>query len=256
MRLKRQIRSLLNRAGYDVVRQRPSVELSLASYGFDADFEPIYERCKPYTMTSPERMHALFRAIRYVVANDIEGDIVECGVAAGGSMMVAALTLMSVHSERRLYLYDTFAGMTEPGETDVDFAGNKAWREWKGCERRDHNAWCYASLPTVKANVAGTGYPQDRVHYVVGPVQETIPALVPERIALLRLDTDWYESTWHELAHLYPRISRGGVLIIDDYGHWRGCRKAVDEYFAKSPPLLHRIDRTGVVAVKTETQMM
>jgi O-methyltransferase len=256
MRLRSQIRQLFNRFGYDISRLRPTVEPSLASYGFDRDFEPIYERCRPYTMTSPERMHALFRAIRYVEANGVEGDIVECGVAAGGSMMVAALTLMSLQgSERGLYLYDTFAGMTEPGEVDVDFAGNfvgnRSWRQWKESQKKCHNTWCYAALPTVKANMVSTGYPQELLRYVVGPVEKTIPSLVPERIALLRLDTDWYESTRHELTHLYPRLSAGGVLIVDDYGYWEGCRKAVDEYFAKSPPLLNRIDRMGVMAVKS-----
>src|SRR5262245_28540455 len=97
--------------------------------------------------------------------------------------------------------------------------------------------------------MASTGYPQDMVLYVEGPVEKTIPALMPERIALLRLDTDWYASTWHELVHLFPRVSPSGVLIIDDYGCWRGCRKAVDEYFAEAPPLLNRIDRTGIVTV-------
>ena len=98
--------------------------------------------------------------------------------------------------------------------------------------------------------LVGTGYPEQRLHFVPGLVEETIPAQVPEGISLLRLDTDYYASTKHELTHLYPRIAAGGVLLIDDYGHWAGCKKAVDEYLAsRDPVLLHRIDYTGRVTV-------
>jgi hypothetical protein len=100
--------------------------------------------------------------------------------------------------------------------------------------------------------MASTGIDAGRLHFVKGPVEETIPASVPERIALLRLDTDWYESTRHELIHLFPRLAAGGVLIVDDYGHWRGCRRATDEYFEQTGVhiLLHRVDYTGVIGVK------
>ena len=99
-----------------------------------------------------------------------------------------------------------------------------------------------------------TGYDIARTHFVAGDVEQTIPGVVPEQISLLRLDTDWYESTRHELKHLYPRLIRGGVLIIDDYGHWKGARQAVDEYLAETGAklLLNRIDYTGRAAVKTE----
>jgi len=104
----------------------------------------------------------------------------------------------------------------------------------------------------VQANLGRTGYPAERIHYVKGKVEETIPATLPSRIALLRLDTDWYESTRHELQHLYPLLSTHGVLIIDDYGHWQGARQAVDEYFAASaePVFLHRVDYTARLVVK------
>lgn len=97
-----------------------------------------------------------------------------------------------------------------------------------------------------------TGYPPERIHLVPGRVEDTVPAQAPERIALLRLDTDWYASTKHELDHLYPRLSDGGVLIVDDYGHFEGARRAVDDYLAEQaePLLLNRIDYTGRIAVK------
>ena len=107
-------------------------------------------------------------------------------------------------------------------------------------------------IDQVRETVLGSGYPESRVHLVAGPVEETIPGEAPSSIALMRLDTDWYESTKHELHHLYPRLQAAGVLLIDDYGHWEGARRAVDEYFADNPPrpLLGRIDYTGRVAVK------
>jgi hypothetical protein len=97
-----------------------------------------------------------------------------------------------------------------------------------------------------------TGYPQNRVRFIKGRVEETVPGEAPEQIALLRLDTDWYESTQHELEYLFPRLAPGGVLILDDYGHWAGARKAVDDYIAlhKLPLLLCRIDMSGRIAIK------
>jgi hypothetical protein len=90
------------------------------------------------------------------------------------------------------------------------------------------------------------------VNLVKGPVESTIPATIPDQLAILRLDTDWYESTKHELDHLYPRLVSGGILIIDDYGHWQGARQAVDEYFARQnlKPLLSRIDYTCRIMIK------
>jgi hypothetical protein len=92
----------------------------------------------------------------------------------------------------------------------------------------------------------------ERVHFIEAPVEESLPAHAPEQIALLRLDTDWYASTRHELEHLYPRLVPGGVLIIDDYGHWEGARRAADEYFGKIGEhlLLNRLDYAARIAVK------
>lgn len=204
-------------------------------------------------MTSPERMFALYEAVRYVSRAGIGGDVVECGVWRGGSSMLAALTCLELSDVRTLWLYDTFAGMTEPGAEDVKWSGESAAAELAAEDRAAGawSTWAYATLDDVRANMAGTGYPPDRIRYVAGKVEDTIPAELPESIALLRLDTDWYESTRHELLHLWPLLAPGGVLIIDDYGHWQGARRAVDEFFADNPVLLHRIDYTGRMLVKT-----
>jgi O-methyltransferase len=222
-----------------------------------ADMEPefweLHARCSEYTMTSPERMYALYEAVRHVVRAGVPGDLVETGVWRGGSAMLAALALERAgDTERRLYLYDTFAGMAEPGELDVDFAGASAHPHWQSEQRDDINEWCYSPVDEVRRNLLSTGFPAGRLKLVEGRVEETIPATAPDSIALLRLDTDWYESTLHELEHLYPRLSPGGVLIVDDYGHWAGARAAVDRYFAEltDPPLLNRIDYTGRIGVR------
>ena len=216
----------------------------------------IFQEVKAYTMTSPERVFAVFDAVRYVLKNDIEGSIVECGVWRGGTMMAVAHMLRMHHSfERDLYLFDTFEGMPLPTDVDEDFHGRKAKSKFLAEKRtEDSSDWCYASLSEVQNNLEGTGYPKDKVHYVVGKVENTVPAQAPECISILRLDTDWYESTKHELTHLYPRLVPGGVLIIDDYGHWQGARRAVDEYFLEQrvPILLNRIDYTGRIGIKVE----
>jgi hypothetical protein len=203
-------------------------------------------------MTSNEKLFALVVAVRYVVDRAIPGEIVECGVWRGGSMQAVALALLGRGvTDRDLRLFDTFAGMPDPTEEDRALDGTPAAELLAGSPR-DAKIWAVASLEDVREGMAETGYPAERVHYSVGKVEDTLPAQAPERIALLRLDTDWYESTRHELQHLYPLLADGGVLIIDDYGHWDGARRAVDEYFAEQaePLLLNRIDYTGRVAIK------
>jgi hypothetical protein len=197
-------------------------------------------------------MFALVRAVEYVARRDVPGAIVECGVWRGGSMMAAALTLLRLGvTDRDLYLFDTFSGMTEPTADDRMPSGEPASVELARSQA-DSNIWAIASLEDVRSAVLGVGYPEERIHFVEGPVEETLPAGAPELISLLRLDTDWYSSTKHELVHLYPRLADAGVLILDDYGFWEGARKAVDEYFSEdaSPLLLNRIDETARVGVK------
>jgi O-methyltransferase len=237
------LKQLADRSGY-VVRRKVAPE--------HADFSPalhaLVERVGPYTQTSPERVHALTTAVEYVLRKEIPGDFVECGVWRGGSMMAVALTLARHGvADRELWLYDTYEGMPAATEEDVDYAGVSMYNPAAGSAGGPPPG---TDLDSVRAALSGTGYPAERMHFVKGPVEETIPGEAPESIALLRLDTDWYASTRHELEHLYPRLERAGVLIIDDYGHFQGARQAVDEFFADDPILLNRIDYTARLAVK------
>jgi hypothetical protein len=217
----------------------------------------ILERCGPYTMTSRARLLALVDAVHYVVRREIPGALVECGVWRGGSVLAMILALQELgRDDRDLYLYDTFEGMTAPTEHDTSPFHAPALSDWKTAREQNARPWEELfsqelfSRQFVEGVLFTTGYPRERLHFQEGDVLKTIPATTPSAIALLRLDTDWYESTRHELEHLYPRLARGGVLIVDDYGHWEGARRAVDEYFDERAPLLHRIDYTGRALVK------
>lgn len=204
--------------------------------GYGEDDKATYIEAHPFTMTDRRKILSLIHAVKYIEKCKVPGEIVECGVWKGGSMMAVARTLLNLGArERALYLFDTFEGMTEPSERDVDpdEIHARGIFEEKRFRDRDGSDWCYSPLDEVKRNVGSIGYPEEKVRYIKGKVEDTLPAEAPESIALLRLDTDWYESTRHEMEHLYPRLVPGGVLLVDDYFHWRGSREAVDEYFAK-----------------------
>lgn len=215
--------------------------------------QDIYNFVQPYTMTSPERVCALIDAVRYICHSGLEGSFVECGVWRGGSTMAMIMTMLSIDSQREVYLFDTYDGMSPPTETDIDIQGKSA-RELlaENPKSTENHLWAYASLIEVQNNLSLTKYPEHLLKFIVGKVEDTIPEQAPAQISLLRLDTDWYESTYHELVHLFPKLVTGGILIIDDYGHWQGAKKAVDQYINEHHLRLffHRIDYTGVIAVK------
>jgi O-methyltransferase len=253
----RLINRVLRTAGAELRRYKG--EPASASDAF-TDVEPwvaeIIAKVRPFTMTSSERISALCHAIRYVARSNIPGDIVECGVWRGGSMMAAAMTLLSEQKTRILHLYDTFEGMPPPSPIDraIKMSGKPASEILEQTDKSSSVFWAYATLGEVQVNLESTGYPRDLVHFIKGRVEQTLPQTAPGKISVLRLDTDWYESTKWELIHLYPRLAVGGVLIIDDYGFWEGAQKATDEYIRERqlPILLQRIDSEGRIAVKVE----
>jgi O-methyltransferase len=248
------LRSGFRKLGLDVHRHHPGVGGNTADSDFSDADRALIKRVKPFTMTTPERIVGLRAAVQYVCANRLPGDFVECGVWRGGSTMAAALTFMEMgDTSRDLWLFDTFEGMPPPKDMDVRYDGVSA-QALLGTHAKttDDHYWAIAPLNEVHANLTATGYPSEKWHCIKGRVEETIPAQAPADIALLRLDTDWYESTKHELDHLYRRVTPGGVVIIDDYGWYRGARQATDEFLAALPfkPLLNRLDRTGRLLIK------
>lgn len=249
--IKELIRKQLIKRGYDIIKLSKSRQWPI---DFEMDHRSIVEKVEPFTMTSQERIYGLIEAVNYIAKNKLPGDIVECGVWKGGSMLTIAEVLAKNNdTDRNLFLYDTYEGMSQPSEHDVSFTDQKAEELLVSNENKEENTvWAYSTLDVVKQTMSLSGYSQNKIHYVKGKVEETIPATLPETISLLRLDTDWYESTKHELVHLFPKLIKGGVLIIDDYGFWKGARKAVDEYLAENniQILLNRLDETGRIAVK------
>jgi O-methyltransferase len=237
-------------------RGLPAVRPDLDMKGIAGPDRELIERALPYTMTGVPRLHALVIAVRHLVRARVPGAFVECGVWRGGSVLAMIATLQQLGvDDREVHLFDTFEGMTEPDQRDTSLIDRPAVEIWEEAEGRPWPEFFSPELfneDAVREVVLSTGYPAERVHFVRGPVQQTLPAAAPERIALLRLDTDWYESTRHELEHLYPRLFAGGVLVVDDYGHWEGCRRAVDEYFdgQAEPILLSRIDYSARLGVK------
>lgn len=180
-------------------------------------------------------------AINYILQNNIEGVIIECGVGEGYFQHEWIKELMKNNAVRDIYLYDTFAGLTQPSEYDYTCKDATLYQmnmyavynEWKKQQINEKiNGWCYVPLEKVQNRLNSTGYPQHNLHYVVGDVMETLKdkSKIPEKIAILRLDTDWYESSKYELEQMYDNVVTGGVIIFDDYYHWDGQRRATDEF--------------------------
>jgi len=244
------VRDWVRSRGYDVIR----FSEKHLSATLDEGEKEIYRKVKGFTMTSPSSVFSLINATKYIVNSKTEGAFVECGVWRGGAMMAVAETLKTMRAtNRNLYLYDTYQGMSAPTDEDISFMGYKASEVFqKRKTDNDVSDWCIASIEEVKHNVLSTGYDESLVKFIKGKVEDTIPDEVPDKIAMLRLDTDWYESTRHELEHLYPRLVPGGVLIIDDYGYWEGSKKAVDEYFERNDInlLLNRVCDSVRIAIK------
>ena len=256
------INSIFKKLGFtiQIIKNSNTYNSFIVDYRFlHSDFTDLHKKIlklvKKKTMTSPERIYSLIEAIKYISFNNIDGDIVECGVWRGGSMMAVAETLVFLGDNRRqLYLFDTFEGMPDPDEIlDIDSKNNSAKKYMSDNNKsNDDFIWAISNLDEVIKNIDSTNYPSHKIKYIKGKVEDTLPHRDLKKIALLRLDTDWYSSTKHELNTLFHLIEKGGVIIIDDYGHWNGAKLAVDEYFKENniKIFLNRIDYSGRIAIK------
>jgi len=202
------------------------------------------------TMVSSDRLWAAINAVKYVVNAGVDGDIVECGVWRGGCSLAMAMMLKEMNSAKKIILFDTFAGMTTPCDKDIEaYSKTSAYGQYNQNAEAELNQWCYASIEDVKNNFEKANC-TDYAKYIEGNILSTLDnnRNLPSCISLLRLDTDFYESTKKEMTVLYPLLQKFGVLLVDDYGFWEGSRKAVDEYFKVSTtasPLLWKTDHTG-----------
>ena len=206
-----------------------------------------------YSMTGSLRMWALLQAVKKVIKNKIEGDIVECGVWKGGNLILCQKYLNLQNVNIKIHGFDNFEGMVKPKEIDTDYRNVPA-SEMHSLFKKDKNknSWAYCSLEEINKNINET-VPKHNIKLIKGIVEKTLlePKNLPDKISILRLDTDFYESTKIELEILYPKLVPGGFLIIDDYGHFKGCRKAVDEYFKDDLPYLHYVDYSCRVIIKS-----
>lgn len=230
-------------------------EMMAAFKDLDPGFQALADFVKPYTMTSVERQYGLYKSVEYICRAKIPGDLIECGVWRGGSMMLAAKTLIAMgDTSRRLILCDTYEGHPKPNaEHDVDLWGNKAVNDWIKYRKSDGTTdWGKVSIEEVEENMRSTGYPMDKVVLIKGKIEDTAASVPATTLSLVRLDTDWYDSARIGLETFWPRLSPGGVLVIDDYGHYVGQRRAVDDFFAASPVLLHRVDYSCRAVIKTK----
>lgn len=248
--MKRLVRTALQAVGYRIVRHPQPLRRLIPE--IDPFQQHVIETCARYSMTGPIRLWAFLRAIEHVAAHGLAGDIVECGVWKGGNLILAGLLRTQLKLTAEIWGYDTFAGMSPPTVHDRKSKDTRLAQEtFDKLQRRGHNDWCYAAIDEVRENFAREAGPV-QLRLVEGKVEDTLrdPANLPDRISVLRLDTDWYESTRVELEILYPRLVDGGVLIIDDYGEWAGARRAVDEYFARARVWLHYVDPSCRMLVK------
>lgn len=210
---------------------------------------------KPFTMTSEDRIIDLFKSLEYIRINDVSGDLVECGVWKGGNIL-GMMEYLYHHNmlDRKIWLYDTFEGMTKPSEYDVDLNNTSA--DHVILKNNFYN--CYSSIDEVRSNLKLSKFESEKLIFVVGDICQTLTDVknIPNRISLLRLDTDWYESTKKEMEVLYPKLVDKGVLIVDDYGHWKGAKKAVDDYIFSENLNLHieKIDYTGIKIIKNDNK--
>ena len=255
--IKKIIKKIFNHFNFELKTKHNLNSLTFGSLDL-AKFENLYQICKNESLNiSKDRFLTLYQSISYVLNNDIKGDFVECGIFKGGSAMMMAFLLgdkLYSHKNKKIWMYDTFEGMANPSIYDENIDNQNAILELNNIQKKENanDIWAYSTLNYVKKNLEKTKINENKLVYIKGLVEETLHKKKPESIALLRLDTDFYLSTKIELEKLYPLLSKGGILIVDDYGHWKGCKKAVDEYFLnKKDIFFQQIDYSGIVGVKT-----
>ena len=258
-RRKRLVREVLHYFGFDLIRvdKQRIVKGEKIPFDVDENFIHIF-KSNPYLGGYTVKLYTTYKAVEYVVKNNIKGDFIECGVFEGREIIMMLLTLQKLGDQSRdIYLYDTFAGMTKPGVYDEkkhrNFDAQANLKKWESLQRGTYNEYTYCPLEKTKEYVYSTGYPQEKIHFIKGDILKTIPNDFHKEIAILRIDVDWYESTKHGLKHLFPILSKEGIFINDDYGSWAGARKAIDEYFKEISvfPFLARTEETERVYLKT-----
>jgi O-methyltransferase len=254
--VKRLAQDFVGMFGYQFTRVSASPGYSAPVEMNEQDIELVqWVHREQLSMATFAGLFSTVAAAKYVAENQIDGDFVECGVWRGGNSIIAAEIFRRYQLDKKVFLFDTFKGMTEPTQDDRSLVDNEpALKEYIRQQEETHNSWCFAPLGEVQSNFRKRNLLDANVVFVEGPVEDTLrqSGVPPKRISFLRLDTDWYESTKVELEILYPLVPQGGVVVIDDYGCWSGSKKATDEYFSdgKARPFFHVTDETRRIGIK------
>ena len=250
------LQKILNLMGYEIISKSSPKNFKDRIPEISKSDQKLINECKKYTVNSELAIWCLINSIRYILENNIKGEFVECGVFKGGNIILMQKMLDKFNIQKKIYAYDTFEGMAKPSKFDIDIIGQKASKRLKDTTKinNKNDVWCYSELDDVIQNISNN-CKNNFVVPVKGLVENTlkIKSNIPKNISLLRLDTDFYSSTLIELKKLYPKLSKGGILLIDDYGYWKGSRKAVDEYFKDKNVLMHRVDFSVRMIIKTNT---
>jgi O-methyltransferase len=210
----------------------------------------LINKCLQYSMTNFERMWSLIQSFHHVRQESLVGDFVECGVWKGGNIILLKKLIEKFNFKKSIYGFDTFEGMVEPSFYDVNY-NNKSAKKMFDEHKKKEIGFAMCSLDDVKRNIKKNTKP-DNIFLIKGKVENTLKnkKKLPKKISILRLDTDFYESTKIELEILFPRLVKGGVLIVDDYGFWKGAKKAVDEYFCDYRQFMHYVDHSCRLLIK------
>lgn len=199
----------------------------------DPSFLNYYQKIRKDTMLSTEALYDLWWSVKYICNNNLNGDIIEFGVWRGGALELIAYALNEYQGSNRIIGFDTFEGHPKPGKNEVDIWGNDMQKKFK---EEKAGKWAYAKYEYVLSNLNNV---YKNVQLYKGLVDESIDDNKVGNIAILRLDMDWYKPTKIVLQKFYAKIQKGGLLIIDDYGHHSGARQAVDEFIVENNLILN-----------------
>jgi O-methyltransferase len=251
--MKKIIKYLLQQIGYKIIKD-DNLEISIPVEASNNEKELI-NLVKEYSMTDYKNLYLSTQALKYIAEKKIEGDIVECGVWKGGHLIIFKSLCEKYNLDKKIFAYDTFDGMTESSINDFNHNGENAidlMKKTFASENNGDNIWCYASLDLVKKNITNVLGNTNNINFIKGDVIKTLQDKknLPKKISILRLDTDFYESTKIELLTLFPLLEEEGILIIDDYGHWNGAKKAVDEFFENNYHFKHVINGSCRMIIK------
>lgn len=245
--LRKYIQKIANRFGCTIINNNQRiVELSDKQ-------RHLINITNPISMTPQIRRYNLIQALEYIAHYKLEGDLVECGVWKGGNLVIYKKFIEEKNIKKNIYAFDTFEGMSGQDHNDYIINGGiKAQTILDKDIKKITNDWGVCSLEEVKFNISQRTKNLNNIFFIKGKVEDTLldAMNLPKKISILRLDTDFYQSTKIELEILYKKVCKGGVIIIDDYGHWAGSKKAVDEFFKEKFVWMHYVDYACRLIIK------